>query len=407
MHCRIGAGAAALALLLTAPGMARAQTPPLPTVTPSPTVSPTPAPSSPRSRVRVRPVVAVGGRYVVREHGLGLPARIEVRRHGRWRTLQVLRRRRPVRRRAPVRPARLRIRGVGADGFRTPAARLRVRWLRLAAAGDVNLGDGPGTEIAAHGPRYPWASVGRPLRRADLAFANLECAVSRRGAAIPKEFTFRGRPSSLRVAAHRGGLDVVNLANNHAGDYGDTALMDTLRWARRFGIRPVGAGRDTAHAYRPRIVRRLGLRVAFVGFSTILPFEFQAGPHDPGTAWGYPGRVRHAVRRARRHADVVIATFHWGIERDFHENPRERALARVALRAGASAIIAGHPHVQQPIDRRRRKVVAWSLGNFVFSANTPGTESTGILHLRVGRRVVRYGRFQRATIIASRPVLRH
>jgi poly-gamma-glutamate synthesis protein (capsule biosynthesis protein) len=111
------------------------------------------------------------------------------------------------------------------------------------------------------------------------------------------------------------------------------------------------------------------------------------------------------VRRARRRADVVIATFHWGIERDFHENPRERALARVALRAGANAIVAGHPHVQQPIDRRPRRVIAWSLGNFVFSANTPGTEATGILHLRVGAGRVRFGRFQRATIVGSRPVL--
>jgi poly-gamma-glutamate synthesis protein (capsule biosynthesis protein) len=394
---------AAALTLFAAP--AHAQLPPVATVSPTPAPSPTPEPSSPRSRVHVRPVVGPGGRYVLRQRGLTLPARLEVRRGARWRTVRVLRRRRPVRRRAPLRPARLRFRGVGADGFRTPVARLRVRWLRLAAVGDVNLGNGPGAEIAAHGPRYPWASVGRPLRAADLAFANLECAVSRRGTAVRKEFTFRGRPAALRAAARRGGLDVVNLANNHAGDFGDVALMDTLRWARRFGIAPVGAGRDAARAYRPRVVRRLGLRVAFVGFSTILPFEFQAGPSDPGTAWGYPDRVRRAVQRARRRADVVVATFHWGIERDFHPDPRERALARVAVRAGANAIIAGHPHVLQPIDRRRRRVLAWSLGNFVFSANSPGTESTGILHLRVGRRQVRYRRFQRATIIASRPIL--
>jgi poly-gamma-glutamate capsule biosynthesis protein CapA/YwtB (metallophosphatase superfamily) len=351
-------------------------------------------------------MVAPGGRYTVHVPGLTLPARVEIRSGDRWRAAGVVRKRgEALALRAPLRPARLRVRGRGADGVRTPASPLRVRWLRVAAVGDVNLGDGPGTEIAFRGPRYPWTSVGRPLRAADLAFANLECAVSRRGAPVPKEFNFRGRPAALRAAARRGGLDVVNLANNHAGDFGDTALMDTLRWAHRFGITPVGAGRDRAHAYRPRIVRRLGLSVAFVGFSTILPFEFQAGPHDPGTAWGYPGRVRRAVRRARRRADVVIATFHWGIERDFHENARERALARVAVRAGADAIVAGHPHVLQPIARHPRRVVAWSLGNFVFSANTPGTESTGILHLRVGARRVRYGRFQRATIIASRPVL--
>jgi poly-gamma-glutamate capsule biosynthesis protein CapA/YwtB (metallophosphatase superfamily) len=349
----------------------------------------------------VRGQVAAGVRYRVRLRGLTKPARLELRRDGGWRVV----RRRLLR--APGRPAVLRLRGRGADGFVTPVKRLRVRYVRLAAAGDVNFGDGPGTAIAVNGPNYPWSSVGRPLRAADVAFANLECAVSRRGSPVPKTFTFRGPPSSLRAAARRGGLDVVNMANNHAGDYGDGALVDTLRWSRRFGIVPVGAGVDAAHAYKPRIVRRLGLRIAFVGFSTILPFEFRAGPSEPGTAWGFPERVRESVSRARRRADVVIATFHWGIERDFHQDAREVALARVALRAGATAIVAGHPHVLQPIVRRRRKVIAYSLGNFVFSANTPGTEATGILHLALARRRVARSHFQRATIVNSRPVLLH
>jgi hypothetical protein len=387
-------------LLLSVASAAQGQ---IPTVTPTVTAtpSPTPRPSSPHAHVAVRRRVAAGVRYRVGLPGLTRPARLELRRDGRWRVV----RQRVLR--APGRPARLRFRGRGADGFVTPVRRLRVRYVRLAAVGDVNFGDGPGTAIAVNGPAYPWASVGRPLRAADVAFANLECAVSRRGSPVPKEFTFRGAPSSLRAAARRGGLDVVNLANNHAGDYGDVALLDTLRWSRRFGIVPVGAGRDASRAYRPRVVRRLGLRIAFVGFSTILPFEFRAGPGEPGTAWGFADRVRSAVRRARRRADVVIATFHWGIERDFHQNAREVELAQVALRAGATAIVAGHPHVQQPIVRRRRKVIAYSLGNFVFSANTPGTESSGILHLSLARRRVARSHFQRATIVNSRPLLRH
>jgi poly-gamma-glutamate synthesis protein (capsule biosynthesis protein) len=82
-----------------------------------------------------------------------------------------------------------------------------------------------------------------------------------------------------------------------------------------------------------------------------------------------------------------------------------KAIATELAGAGATVVLGAHPHVLQPVERRGRRLVAWSLGNFVFSANSPGTESTGILHLRVGRRQVRYRRFQRATIIASRPVL--
>jgi poly-gamma-glutamate synthesis protein (capsule biosynthesis protein) len=359
------------------------------------------APPEPLHLVTPR-AVAVGGLLRVRADGA---ERLEVHRPSGWQRSGATRHGAHFTLRAPDQPSHLRLRALDAAGDRTVTHSVRVRYLHLDAVGDINLGDGPGTAIAFHGPKYPWRSVGRVLRKADIAFGNLECSVSRRGHALVKEFTFRGRPSSLRAAARTGGLDVVNLANNHAGDYGDTALVDTLRFAHRYGIATTGAGRDDAEAYRPTIVDTLGLKVAFVGFSTILPFEFRAGPHEPGTAWGFPARVREAVRRAHRQADVVIATFHWGIERMFHSNAQQRALAHVALQAGATAVIAGHPHVQQEIVRRRNRVIAYSLGNFVFSANTPGTESTGILQLHLARHRVASSPFRRATIYASRPIL--
>ena len=359
-----------------------------------------PATAAGAPSLRVPREVAAGGRLAVQVRGAAEPVRVEVRRRGgEWR-------RGARHMRAPERPQTLRVRARGADGATTRVKRVRVRFLRLSAVGDINLGDGPGAEITAHGPGYPWWSVGPRLRAADIAFGNLECAVSGRGRPEPKAFRFRGRPSSLRAAGRRGGLDIVTLANNHAGDYGDVALLDTLRHARRSGIATVGAGRDARRAYRPRVMNRLGLKVAFVGYSTILPFDFQAGPSDPGTAWGYPGRVRSGVRRAARKADVVIAAFHWGLERDGRENARERALAKVALDAGATAVIGHHPHVLQPIRRSgRNRLVAYSLGNFVFTGTSAWTRRTGILELRLApRRVVRH-RFRRATIVNSRPIL--
>jgi poly-gamma-glutamate capsule biosynthesis protein CapA/YwtB (metallophosphatase superfamily) len=258
--------------------------------------------------------------------------------------------------------------------------------------------------IERFGPGYPWRSVAALTAAADIAFANLECAVSTRGSPQSKQFVFRGSPRALRPMGRLAGFDVVNVANNHAGDYGDSALLDTLRHVRKAGMRPVGAGATEAAAYRPRYMRRLGLRVAFVGFSTILPFEFRALGRDPGTAWGFPERVREGVARARRHADVVIATFHWGIERDPFESPAQRALAELALDAGADAVIGAHPHVLQPIRRLAgERLVAYSLGNFVFGASSPATARTGILRLKLSARGIEGHRLQPATIRGTKP----
>ena len=296
---------------------------------------------------------------------------------------------------------RLRVRA----GEAVSRARLvRTRDVTLAAFGDANLGDGVADVMAVRGALWPWGDVAPVLRRADLAFGNLECAVSWRGSPLAKEYTFRGSPRALRRIATFTGIDVLNLANNHAADFGTAALLDTVRHVRASGVIPVGAGATLARARRPRVVRRLGLRVAFAGFSDINPPGFVAGPGSPGTSPATPEAVRSVIRAARRRADVVVATFHWGVERAPRENARQRLLARAALDAGAAAVIGAHPHVLQPVRRAGpRQVVAYSLGNFVWSAGSAATTSTGILHLRLSARGVERFRLQRGRIVGTRP----
>ena len=167
----------------------------------------------------------------------------------------------------------------------------------------------------------------------------------------------------------------------------------------------VGAGRRLSTAARPRVITRLGLRVGFVGFSDINPAGFVAGPRRPGTAPADPGLVKRAVRRAARRADVVVATFHWGVERATRPNGRQGALARAAFAGGADAVIGAHPHVLQPVRRRGRRVVAYSLGNFVWSAGSSATSRTGILKLRLSARGVERARLLPARISGTRPAL--
>ncbi len=341
----------------------------------------------------------------------GSRVQIEMRLRSRWRALAGARANAQGLFERRVRPARIRpryvLRAVAVDGRVSERVRVRSRDVTLASVGDVNLGDLPGAYIGRLGVRYPWTSVAPVLRRADVAFGNLECAISTRGFPVPKEFNFRGHPASLRAMGRFAGFDVVNLANNHVGDYGTAALLDTIKYTRRYGMAAVGAGGSLASASTPRVVERLGLRIAFVGFSDILPASFFAGPTHAGTQQATTENIRASVARAKRRADVVIATFHWGIERATVEDGRQRAFAAEALAAGATAVIGAHPHVLQPIrSGGPRRLVAYSLGNFVFGAGSPGTTSTGILELRLSTRGVEASRFRRAVIEATRPVLR-
>jgi poly-gamma-glutamate synthesis protein (capsule biosynthesis protein) len=304
-----------------------------------------------------------------------------------------------------ARPGRIALRarapGVGVSA---PVA-VTVRPLRLASVGDINLGDAPGAAIAANGPRYPWTSVGNALRKADIAFGNLECAISERGEPFPKQFNFRGTPAALRGLRRHSGIDVLNLANNHVGDFGRAGTIDTVRAVQRLGMRAVGAGPNLKRALAPQVVDRLGLRVAFVGFSSIAPLEFAAGEDSPGTAWASVEAVAEAVRAVRRRADVVVATFHWGIEKATYETADQQLLAQTAAAAGAQLVIGAHPHVLQPLRREGAALVAYSLGNFVFGAGSPGTTSTGILEADLTADGVAAARWRAGNIEGGRPVL--
>jgi poly-gamma-glutamate capsule biosynthesis protein CapA/YwtB (metallophosphatase superfamily) len=302
-------------------------------------------------------------------------------------------------------PARVALRARAPDvGASAPVA-VTVRPLRLASVGDINLGDAPGEAVAANGPRYPWTSVGNALRRADIAFGNLECAISERGEPFPKQFTFRGTLAALEGLRRHAGIDVLNLANNHVGDFGPEATVDTVRAVERLGMRAVGAGPDLHRALAPQVVERLGLRVAFVGFSSIAPLEFAAADDSPGTAWASPESITKAVRAARRRADVVVATFHWGIEKATLESTEQRLLAQTAAAAGAQLVIGAHPHVLQPLRREGAALVAYSLGNFVFGAASPDTTATGILEADLSADRVAAARWRAGHIAGGRPLL--
>ena len=304
------------------------------------------------------------------------------------------------------RPGRIEVRGRVPGGGTTKPVAVTVRPLRLAAVGDINLGDQAGDAIAANGPSYPWqAGAGKALRHADLTFGNLESAVSTGGEPFPKQYNFRATPAALAGLRRDSGIDVLNLANNHVGDYGPTATLDTVRSVERLGMKAVGAGPDLERALAPQVVQRLGLKVAFVGFSEIAPIEFAAAPDRPGTAWADPEQIAEAVHAARRKADIVVATFHWGIEKQTLETARQRELADVAVRAGAQVVIGAHPHTLQPVRRQGGAIVAYSLGNFVFGAQSPETTTTGILELDLTAEGVAKGNWRAGRIEGGRPLL--
>lgn len=258
----------------------------------------------------------------------------------------------------------------------------------LMAVGDIMLSGnrGTGAVIAARGSTFPFEKIRPVLQQADLRFGNLETPLSNRGAPSGKQdphITFRASPAAaegLRFC----GFDVVSLANNHMNDYGEEALLDTVRILREHGIACAGAGGNAADAEREVVLERNGITMAFLAYSAFANLDTRgAGRRSAGISFFDRRRAARQVNRLRGTVDIIAVSMHWGLDFTEYPVPPQMKYARELIASGAHIVIGHHPHFLQGIEQYRHGVIAYSLGDFVF--DEPGRE-TCVLKLDLSRR---------------------
>lgn len=240
----------------------------------------------------------------------------------------------------------------------------------MAFTGDVIFAGNVETILKTNGYDYPYREISELLRKPDLTAANLETPITTRGDQQQKQYTYRSRPEALPVFKEAG-FDIVNLANNHILDYGADGLLDTLKALDKQEILHAGAGKNLEEAYRPVIVEKNGMKIAFLGFSHKVPDNsWKAGVNQPGTTQLYdPSLAVKTIKQTKEQADLVVVMAHWGEEKAERPLEDHRKMAHSFIDAGADLIIGTHPHVLQGLEIYQGKWIAYSLGNFLFTTN--------------------------------------
>jgi poly-gamma-glutamate synthesis protein (capsule biosynthesis protein) len=247
-------------------------------------------------------------------------------------------------------------------------------------------------------PHEIFSEVGEFLRQPDILFANLESPYSDSpGMAITAPLVLVPRARNLDVYAGAG-FHVMSMANNHIGDAGHAAMLETRACLRSQGIVTCGAGENLAQARHPAILERQGLKVGFLAYASIFPHGYEARSTVPGVAPlraynhfhelpeyfapGYLPRIEtipdpedhrnleQDIDTLRKSVDLVVMSFHWGDHmRPFVLTDHERRTARLCIDRGADMVIGHHHHMLRGVEWYKGKPIFYGLGHFVFDCH--------------------------------------
>jgi poly-gamma-glutamate capsule biosynthesis protein CapA/YwtB (metallophosphatase superfamily)/LAS superfamily LD-carboxypeptidase LdcB len=216
------------------------------------------------------------------------------------------------------------------------------------------------------------------LKNADILFANLEGDVSDTGNNVGSIYSFRMDPLVL-PALKNAGVDIVSFANNHVGDWNTAAFTDTLARLDEVQIAHTGAGLTKSAAEEPTVIEKNGVRFGFIGFSDVGPNWLEAKENSPGILIASDPRLPEIIRNAKSQCDVLIVSFHWGVEYKKVHTSRQEKLAHTAVDSGADIIIGHHPHVIEDTEVYKGHPIAYSLGNFIFDQSFSADTMHGLL----------------------------
>jgi poly-gamma-glutamate capsule biosynthesis protein CapA/YwtB (metallophosphatase superfamily) len=218
----------------------------------------------------------------------------------------------------------------------------------------------------------------------DLNIFNLETAITDENKKEEKEYNFKANGEFLNYLKSAG-LNVATIANNHSYDFGEQGFLDTLQNLDKAGISYVGGGVNRDIAYQGQVYRVKGLKIGVLGIAKVNggPLSI-AGKEKAGTTNGYDSAsTERAITELRKVSDIVVLLPHWGEEGSFCPRDWEIASAKKWQTLGADIIVGSHTHTLQKVELQGNKLIAYSMGNFIFYSNQIENRTTGILKIRI------------------------
>lgn len=255
--------------------------------------------------------------------------------------------------------------------------------ITVAAVGDIMMGTTyPYTNLPPEDGKYLFSEARDILRKADIAFGNLEGPLCDKGYPVKRikkgrSYVFR-TPTRFVYNLVDAGFDVLSLANNHARDFGYYGMNSTKNTLKKAKIKYSSKDGEIAE------FEIKGIKIGIIALST----------GAPPRSVVYPNKALKEIDSLAQHYDILIVSVHGGkegtsalhIKNEFEYflgEPRGNLVkfAHDAIEKGADLILMHGPHVPRAVEIYKERLIAYSLGNFCTYGGMNLSKETGIAPL--------------------------
>ena len=244
--------------------------------------------------------------------------------------------------------------------------------IKITFSGDVMFDKSIRRIIKEKGDDYLLRYAKNIFAEYDYNIVNLECPITNKTKAAVKQYTYKADSNSLLILK-KAGVTHTGIPNNHSMDYFMAGLEDTYKYLIKYGLVPVGLGKDIKTACRPVLIIK-GLDTAALFASTSM-----YNGTEKGSAAICNCSIYELAELVKKYKDLhphymIFVSLHWGVEYTRIPTTEQVHCARMLIDSGAEAVIGHHPHVIQQIEFYKGKLILYSLGNLVFEQFRPVTK---------------------------------
>lgn len=212
--------------------------------------------------------------------------------------------------------------------------------------------------------KWSFEETAELLRSADITLINLESPLVENCPLTNEGMIFCGSQRHIE-GFEFAGVDVASLENNHIENYGAKGVESTIKLLNQSQIL-------TVRADGPAFKDVKGVRFAFLAYDDL------RNPQNTLLSESIE-KMTEEIERAKKSADIVVVSLHWGPEYTRQPTKRQKDLAHLAIDAGADLIIGNHPHWIQPVEIYKDKVIVYAHGNFIFDQMWSQETKEGVL----------------------------